>query len=247
MKGSYYLLILSLVGIVSCDRLSNTPLPIEKSQYSELLHPSVVAGTVLASKNTPVLSSGGEGKAPEHQGEYQLMTWADLELPGHRIADIVERYESRIEQAEAEHSHAEHTHEEPTQEELLQEELQKALAQAPINPAMNGKKIKLPGFIAPLAIDESKALVKDFLLVPYISAYIDLPSPPPSQTILVQPHEGQGIGLERVAEPVWVYGTLLAEATTTDLAPAGYQIKDAYVEVYQDRQTPTLSFSSTKP
>jgi hypothetical protein len=35
-------------------------------------------------------------------------------------------------------------------------------------------------------------------------------------------------------EPVWVYGTIVTEQVHTDLAEAGYQIKEASVEIYKD-------------
>jgi hypothetical protein len=79
--------------------------------------------------------------------------------------------------------------------------------------------------------------------VPYYGACIHLPPPPLSQTIFVRAQEGKGIGLERIAEPVWVYGTLSAETTKTDLANAGYQIKQAYVELYQGQAEPSLNFN----
>jgi hypothetical protein len=164
---------------------------------------------------------------------YQVIRWENLELPGQGMADIIKQYQPQIDRIP----------EGDPEEDKVMEAMQVALNTAPVNPAMQGKKIRLPGFITPLEIDDSKGLVTDFLLVPYYGACIHLPPPPLSQTIFVRAQEGKGIGLERIAEPVWVYGTLSAETTKTDLANAGYQIKQAYVELYQGQAEPSLNFN----
>jgi hypothetical protein len=37
---------------------------------------------------------------------------------------------------------------------------------------------------------------------------------------------------------VWVFGTMVAEKVKTNLAEAGYQIKEARVEMWQEPATP---------
>lgn len=158
--------------------------------------------------------------------EYPKIAWEDLELPGHGLEDIVKKYQAQIEAIP----------EGDPAEEAVMEKMQAELNTAPVNPAMNGKKIKLPGFVAPLEIDESNGMVGDFLLVPYFGACIHLPPPPLSQTILVKPLTGKSISMERVYEPIWVSGTIRTESTKTDLADAGYQIVDAAIDMYQEPQ-----------
>lgn len=153
---------------------------------------------------------------------YQTVDWQDLELPGQGAADIAKKYQFQIDLI-PEGSPA---------EKAVMEQMQAELDNAPVNPAMHGKRVRLSGFIAPLEIDDSKGMINEFLLVPYFGACIHLPPPPLSQTILVKPKEGQGIGLERAHEPFWVTGVIAGESTQTELAAAGYQIKDASVSPY---------------
>lgn len=159
---------------------------------------------------------------PLADDEYQAIAWEDLEMPGQGLEDIVKKYQFQIDMIP----------EGSSAEKAVMKQMQVELDNAPVNPAMNGKKIRLPGFIAPLEIDDSKGIISEFLLVPYFGACIHLPPPPLSQTILVQPKEGEGIGLERAHEPFWVAGVIVSDSTKTDLAAAGYQIKDASIEQY---------------
>lgn len=169
-------------------------------------------------EDTPALSAASSLA----DGEYQSIAWEDLELPGQGLDEIVKKYQFQIDMIP----------EGSSAEKAVMEQMQAELDKAPINPAMNGKKIKLPGFIAPLEIDDSKGIISEFLLVPYFGACIHLPPPPLSQTILVKPKEGQGIGLERAHEPFWVAGVIVGDTTKTDLAAAGYQIQEASIEQY---------------
>ncbi len=161
---------------------------------------------------------------PQQDGEYTEIEWENLELPGQGLADIIQKYQPQIDAI---------PEGDPAEDALL-EEMQAELNAAPVNSALNGKKIKIPGFISPLEVDETKGMVKEFLLVPYFGACIHTPPPPLNQTLLVKPLEGKSIGVERMYEPVWVYGTIVTEQIHTDLAEAGYQIKDASVEIYRD-------------
>lgn len=168
-----------------------------------------------------VAKSAEEGK-PKQDGEFTEIEWENLELPGQGLADIIKKYQPQIDSI---------PEGDPAEDAVL-EKMQSELNAAPVNPELNGKKIKIPGFISPLEVDETKGMVKEFLLVPYFGACIHVPPPPLNQTLLVKPQEGKSIGMERMYEPVWVYGTLSTDFVHTDLADAGYQINDAKVEVY---------------
>lgn len=250
MKRIIAILISILVLNTGCD--SSTPTspskPPPAPDYSKPIRteaPSTMETTAVAvlpferavpkigTRIQDIIPTGGEGVAPEGVEEYQMIRWENLELPGQGMADIIKQYQPQIDRIP----------EGDPEEDKVMEAMQVALNTAPVNPAMQGKKIRLPGFITPLEIDDSKGLVTDFLLVPYYGACIHLPPPPLSQTIFVRAQEGKGIGLERIAEPVWVYGTLSAETTKTDLANAGYQIKQAYVELYQGQAESSLNFN----
>jgi hypothetical protein len=101
---------------------------------------------------------------------------------------------------------------------------------APINPKMNGKKVKIPGFVVPLDFD--KAEMTEFFLVPFFGACIHVPPPPPNQIIYVVSKKGLK-GIEAM-EIVWVYGKILAERFDTDMGSAGYTIPADRVEIYRE-------------
>lgn len=101
---------------------------------------------------------------------------------------------------------------------------------APINEALNGAFIKLPGFIAPLEFTGDE--ITEFLLVPYFGACIHTPPPPINQTVLVRLQPGFGINPADAYYPIWVMGMITTEKNTTELASAGYAMQDAIYELY---------------
>ncbi|QQZ27637.1 DUF3299 domain-containing protein [Thiothrix subterranea] len=217
MKANHCLLIGFFLFLSGCD--TETATNAEQASEAATLPADAPA---LGTKIQQLTGSGA--KTTSQTGEYPQIAWEDLELPGHGLEDIVKKYQPQIDAIP----------EGDPAEEAVMDKMQAELNTAPVNPAMNGKKIKLPGFVAPLEIDESNGMVGDFLLVPYFGACIHLPPPPLSQTLLVKPKTGKSIGMERVYEPVWVSGTIKTESTKTDLADAGYKIVDAAIEMYQE-------------
>lgn len=112
--------------------------------------------------------------------------------------------------------------------------IQAELDNAPVNIALDGKIIKMPGFIAPLEV--ANGVVSEFLLVPYYGACIHLPPPPMNQTVLIKADKGQGIKFEDVNLPVWITGKLKAVEERTDIGAAGYRIEKAKVEIYKEKK-----------
>lgn len=170
--------------------------------------------------------------------DYQEVAWEDLELPGQGLADIMKKYQPQLDAIPEGGA---------VEDDKLMEKMQAEMNAAPVNPALNGKKIKLPGYISPLEVDDQKGMVKEFLLVPYFGACIHVPPPPLNQTLLVKPQTGKSVGMERMYEPVWVYGTISTDSVNTALAEAGYQILDAKVERYEIDQAKTAAQTSAAP
>ena len=102
---------------------------------------------------------------------------------------------------------------------------------APSNAAMDGQSVRIPGYIVPL--DDSKAGLKEFLLVPYFGACIHTPPPPSNQIILVAPRQvAKGF---RSMDTVWVNGTLKALRSDTAMGSSGYRLDAVSVEPYVDK------------
>jgi len=102
---------------------------------------------------------------------------------------------------------------------------------APVNPALDGQAVKIPGFVVPL--EEGKDGIKEFLLVPYFGACIHSPPPPANQIIYVLPQSAaKGV---RSMDPVWISGTLVREKTDSYMGAAGYRMDARLVEPYVER------------
>jgi hypothetical protein len=166
--------------------------------------------------------------ATKAEPEFKELAWEDLELPGQGLKEIMQKYQPQIDAIP----------EGGKGETEVMEKMQAELNNAPINSTLNGKKVKIPGFITVLDAGDDKGMIKEFLLVPFFGACIHVPPPPVNQTILVKPLPGKSIGMERVFEPVWVSGTLSTGKAIVDVPQgseqvhAGYQILDGQLEIY---------------
>lgn len=93
--------------------------------------------------------------------------------------------------------------------------------------ALNGKAVKIPGFMVPLE-DNQKAIV-EFLLVPSPQACIHVPPPPPNQMVYVKMKRGT----EAAIGPIWVYGTLNLVTKKSMYGDASFELIGEAVEPYR--------------
>ncbi|MEW8508142.1 MAG: DUF3299 domain-containing protein [Candidatus Thiodiazotropha sp.] len=110
------------------------------------------------------------------------------------------------------------------------EELEAAWKEAPVVESLDGKRIKLPGFVVPIEGDGKK--LTEFLLVPYYGACIHVPPPPANQTVYVKVPKGDA-KIRQAFDTVWVSGVMSAKSFASDLATAGYQIEAEEVTPYE--------------
>lgn len=110
------------------------------------------------------------------------------------------------------------------------DELEAAWNKAPVEKSLDGKRVKLPGFVVPLEGDGQK--LSEFLLVPYYGACIHVPPPPANQTVYVKVPKGDA-KIRQAFDTVWVTGTMSAKSFNSDMATAGYQIKAESVTPYE--------------
>jgi len=163
-----------------------------------------------------------EQSADAPPSDYAEIAWGDLIPPGFSGAEIYARYEDRL--AELEIGSAEAS--------AVYDEMQAEFSSDAVNPELDGQKIRLAGFVAPLTfVDE---VVTEFLLVPTYGACIHVPPPPPNQTIMVTVDAANGLTTDEAWGAVWVEGTLAIDAQDTDLATASYTLTGATSGVYTD-------------
>ena len=101
---------------------------------------------------------------------------------------------------------------------------------APVNTALVGQSVRIPGFIVPL--EDSKEGLKEFLLVPYFGACIHSPPPPANQIVHVLPKSpAKGF---RSMDAVWITGTLSTGRTDSYMGAASYRIESVSVVPYTE-------------
>ena len=118
----------------------------------------------------------------------------------------------------------------PRAQEALQR-LREAWNNAPVEPSMNGARIRIPGFIVPLEVVRHQ--ITEFLLVPYFGGCIHVPPPPANQIIHVFPSRPLKNGMQSM-DAVWISGVLETLPSTTDMGSAGYRMKAEVVEPYKN-------------
>lgn len=101
---------------------------------------------------------------------------------------------------------------------------------APVVESLNGKLVKIPGFVVPLEGDENS--VTEFLLVPYFGACIHVPPPPSNQIIYVK--FPNGAPAEALYDPIWLIGTITTDQWQGELAQVGYSMQGIGVTPYDD-------------
>ncbi|HPG79603.1 MAG TPA: DUF3299 domain-containing protein [Piscinibacter sp.] len=103
---------------------------------------------------------------------------------------------------------------------------------APTNNAMDGKAIRIPGYVVPL--EEGKSGLTEFLLVPYFGACIHSPPPPSNQIIHVRPREAaKGV---KSMDAVWISGTLKTLRSDTFMGASSYRLEAVGIEIYTEKK-----------
>ncbi|RZT39406.1 DUF3299 domain-containing protein [Cupriavidus agavae] len=100
--------------------------------------------------------------------------------------------------------------------------------QAPVNRAVEGRRVTLRGFVVPMA--GQITVVREFLLVAYYGACIHTPPPPANQVVHVRMDEPMMRRL-RVMNRVAVSGVLRVQSFSSVMGDAGYALQGASVVV----------------
>lgn len=101
---------------------------------------------------------------------------------------------------------------------------------APVVEALDGQRVKLPGYLVPLELtDEGR--VTEFLLVPYFGACIHVPPPPSNQ--IVHATSELGVRVDALYQPFWIEGPLKVEHASSELAEAGYRMQAEKIYLYE--------------
>lgn len=110
--------------------------------------------------------------------------------------------------------------------------MRKVWDEAPVNPAMHGRAVRLPGYVVPL--EEGREGLREFLLVPYYGACIHTPPPPANQIIHVVLDKPSR--LAKSMDAVWLTGVLRTGRAKTDMGQSGYRMQASGLELYSDKR-----------
>lgn len=111
------------------------------------------------------------------------------------------------------------------------DKLRAAWDNAPVEPSLNGARIRIPGFLVP--IESERGEVREFLLVPYFGACIHTPPPPANQILHVFP--GKPVRNMQMMDAVWVSGTLETVRSDTEFGKSGYRMRAEAVTPYKQK------------
>lgn len=106
--------------------------------------------------------------------------------------------------------------------------LRDVLDAAPANPALQGRAVRIPGYVVPL--DARAQGLTEFLLVPYFGACIHSPPPPANQVIHVQSDRPLAL---RAMDTVWVAGTMEVVRLASSVAVSGYRLRAVSADPYE--------------
>jgi hypothetical protein len=109
------------------------------------------------------------------------------------------------------------------------EKLRQAWDNAPIVSSLNGTRVRIPGFVVPLEVQNRQ--IVEFLLVPYFGACIHTPPPPANQIIHVLP--SKPLNHDKAMSAVWISGTLETVRTDSGMGSAGYWMRAETVVPYR--------------
>jgi len=114
----------------------------------------------------------------------------------------------------------------------------KRAAASAVNPAIDGKLIRIPGYVLPLEFSGTK--VTELLLVPWVGACIHTPPPEPNQIVYVKPDKA--FDIRRMFDAVWVTGRIAATGSKRSVEivdgsadiDVGYSLRASIVEPYRE-------------
>lgn len=178
---------------------------------------SLAVGVAQAASTSASQPLGGSGVSkPAAAGTFREIKWDDL-VP--KDWDPLKQFKNM--------NFSLMNDSDPRANELLKR-MRETWDNAPTNNDMDGASVRIPGYLVPL--EENKAGLKEFLLVPYFGACIHTPPPPANQIIHVKTDKpAKGF---RSMDTVWISGTLKTLRSDSYMGASGYRMDAVVVEPY---------------
>ncbi len=113
----------------------------------------------------------------------------------------------------------------------LMERMRKVWDAAPTVASMEGRAVKLPGYVVPL--EQGEDGMTEFLLVPYFGACIHTPPPPANQIVHVR--SSKPVKGLRTMDAVWAIGTMTLDRNKSDMGASGYTLSASKIDKYTEK------------
>ena len=179
----------------------------------------VVTGSALAAAGSTLAAAGSTMAAPD---EVRELAWEELMPQGWNPLDVLDALMG------AGRDDPDALSDNSVRAIELFNAYQEAVRSAPVVRELDGRKIRLPGFVVPLDFEGTE--ISEFLLVPYFGACIHVPPPPSNQIVYVK--TVASYPLQGLFDPVWVTGKIRTDAYPNDLGDAGYTLQATIIEPY---------------
>lgn len=182
--------------------------------------------TLMSICGSQAFAANSDAKKSENR--FQTIAWEDL-IPEdeYEILSNPPSYLDEIEDGSVEDQISSQLNNAIAQAE--EDRYQQALVSTNIRSEMDGKAVRIPGFVVPLEFNNDQTIT-EFFLVPYFGACIHMPPPPPNQIIHVK--YPQGLRLDALYNPFWITGVMRASLVMNDMATSAYAIEMAGYEDY---------------
>ncbi|WP_040855816.1 DUF3299 domain-containing protein [Thiorhodovibrio frisius] len=182
---------------------------------------ALLLDVALAVLLTGLMGGCGEHEPEQRGASAEELTWDDLLPADWQPEKLLENF------------NAEDIADEDPRAADLMEKLAALWKEAPVVPGLNGRQVRLPGFVVPVNLEAED--IDQFLLVPYFGACIHVPPPPANQTVFVTTRENKPY-VGALFDTVWVEGKMQVDNVDSALGSAGYRIDQARVTPYETNE-----------
>lgn len=171
--------------------------------------------------------------APAFSGDaqsYEEIDWTEL-MPAEDLSALLNRPAFLDDIADGSAQDSLDSFQQRQLEDEQAQQYQAALSSTRVIQGFDGKAIRIPGFIVPLAQNEDKEVTR-FFIVPYFGACLHMPPPPPNQILYVESE--QGIALENLYDPYWFEGVVSIEQKVDAIGTSAYSLALDNYALYEE-------------
>ena len=181
-----------------------------------------IASGILIVSSAPAVSADAQS--------YEDIDWTEL-MPAEDLSALLNRPAFLDDIADGSAQDSLDSFQQRQLEDEQAQQYQAALSSTRVIQGFDGKAIRIPGFIVPLAQNEDKEVTR-FFIVPYFGACLHMPPPPPNQILYVESE--QGITLENLYDPYWFEGIVSIEQKVDAMGTSAYSLSLDNYALYEE-------------